>query len=194
MRSGWQSTAPSWPRTCLVASSSWEQLSRNMTKTLFTSWWVRDDCLYKCAIEQKRDKYRKTNSTCDAPVSGVWGSAFSILFNRVLGVKDTAGGSTMEEELGKSVIVIFDWSKTFTLFSSLLLYLCIKMNTTNATDHSWRIMRPIERHKMEFFCNHQNYCYYSGKTIAYSQLIHYIFSFSRNLVDQNKTMHQNEYY
>ncbi|XP_031614507.1 cytosolic phospholipase A2 [Oreochromis aureus] len=30
---------------------------------------------------------------------GVWGSAFSILFNRVLGVKDTAGGSTMEEEL-----------------------------------------------------------------------------------------------
>uniref|UniRef100_A0A4W6D2I6 Phospholipase A2 n=1 Tax=Lates calcarifer TaxID=8187 RepID=A0A4W6D2I6_LATCA len=32
---------------------------------------------------------------------GVWGSAFSILFNRVLGVKDTAGGSTMEEELGK---------------------------------------------------------------------------------------------
>lgn len=34
-------------------------------------------------------------------VPGVWGSAFSILFNRVLGVKDTAGGSTMEEELGK---------------------------------------------------------------------------------------------
>jgi len=32
--------------------------------------------------------------------SGVWGSAFSILFNRVLGVKDTVGGSTMEEELG----------------------------------------------------------------------------------------------
>uniref|UniRef100_A0A7N8WRJ6 Phospholipase A2 n=1 Tax=Mastacembelus armatus TaxID=205130 RepID=A0A7N8WRJ6_9TELE len=30
---------------------------------------------------------------------GVWGSAFSILFNRVLGIKDTAGGSTMEEEL-----------------------------------------------------------------------------------------------
>ncbi|RVE73523.1 hypothetical protein OJAV_G00032170 [Oryzias javanicus] len=31
---------------------------------------------------------------------GVWGSAFSILFNRVLGVKDTGGGgSTMEEEL-----------------------------------------------------------------------------------------------
>ncbi|XP_076873513.1 cytosolic phospholipase A2 isoform X2 [Brachyhypopomus gauderio] len=30
---------------------------------------------------------------------GVWGSAFSILFNRVLGVRDTAGGSTMEEEL-----------------------------------------------------------------------------------------------
>ncbi|XP_067086818.1 cytosolic phospholipase A2 [Osmerus mordax] len=30
---------------------------------------------------------------------GVWGSAFSILFNRVLGVKDTTGGSTMEEEL-----------------------------------------------------------------------------------------------
>nr|BAQ59082.1 cytosolic phospholipase A2 [Oryzias latipes] len=32
---------------------------------------------------------------------GVWGSAFSILFNRVLGVKDTggSGGSTMEEEL-----------------------------------------------------------------------------------------------
>ncbi|TWW58181.1 Cytosolic phospholipase A2 [Takifugu flavidus] len=30
---------------------------------------------------------------------GVWGSAFSILFNRVLGLKDTAGGSTMEEEL-----------------------------------------------------------------------------------------------
>uniref|UniRef100_H3DL93 Phospholipase A2 n=1 Tax=Tetraodon nigroviridis TaxID=99883 RepID=H3DL93_TETNG len=30
---------------------------------------------------------------------GVWGSAFSILFNRVLGVKDTTGSSTMEEEL-----------------------------------------------------------------------------------------------
>ncbi|KAJ7986244.1 hypothetical protein DPEC_G00337940 [Dallia pectoralis] len=30
---------------------------------------------------------------------GVWGSAFSILFNRVLGVKDTVGGSTMEQEL-----------------------------------------------------------------------------------------------
>uniref|UniRef100_A0A6Q2WSQ8 Phospholipase A2 n=1 Tax=Esox lucius TaxID=8010 RepID=A0A6Q2WSQ8_ESOLU len=30
---------------------------------------------------------------------GVWGSAFSILFNRVIGVKDTVGGSTMEEEL-----------------------------------------------------------------------------------------------
>ncbi|XP_072536993.1 cytosolic phospholipase A2 [Salminus brasiliensis] len=30
---------------------------------------------------------------------GVWGSAFSILFNRVLGVKDVCGGSTMEEEL-----------------------------------------------------------------------------------------------
>uniref|UniRef100_A0A8C6WYQ9 Phospholipase A2 n=1 Tax=Neogobius melanostomus TaxID=47308 RepID=A0A8C6WYQ9_9GOBI len=30
---------------------------------------------------------------------GVWGSAFSILFNRVLGVKDTVGGCTMEEEL-----------------------------------------------------------------------------------------------
>ncbi|CAG11619.1 unnamed protein product, partial [Tetraodon nigroviridis] len=31
--------------------------------------------------------------------NGVWGSAFSILFNRVLGVKDTTGSSTMEEEL-----------------------------------------------------------------------------------------------
>uniref|UniRef100_A0A4W4GYY6 Phospholipase A2 n=1 Tax=Electrophorus electricus TaxID=8005 RepID=A0A4W4GYY6_ELEEL len=30
---------------------------------------------------------------------GVWGSAFSILFNRVLGVKESAGTSTMEEEL-----------------------------------------------------------------------------------------------
>ncbi|KAJ8384505.1 hypothetical protein AAFF_G00204200 [Aldrovandia affinis] len=30
---------------------------------------------------------------------GVWGSAFSILFNRVLGVKDATGGSAMEEEL-----------------------------------------------------------------------------------------------
>uniref|UniRef100_A0AAR2JPJ2 Phospholipase A2 n=1 Tax=Pygocentrus nattereri TaxID=42514 RepID=A0AAR2JPJ2_PYGNA len=30
---------------------------------------------------------------------GVWGSAFSILFNRVLGVKETTDGSTMEEEL-----------------------------------------------------------------------------------------------
>ncbi|CAB1317670.1 unnamed protein product, partial [Coregonus sp. 'balchen'] len=29
----------------------------------------------------------------------VWGSAFSILFNRVMGVKGTTGGSTMEEEL-----------------------------------------------------------------------------------------------
>lgn len=57
-----------------------------------------------------------------------------------------------------------------------------------------KIMRLIERHKMDFFCNHQSYCYYSGKTITYSQLIHYIFNFTRNLVDQNKTMHQNEYY
>uniref|UniRef100_A0A8C1YB93 Phospholipase A2 n=1 Tax=Cyprinus carpio TaxID=7962 RepID=A0A8C1YB93_CYPCA len=32
---------------------------------------------------------------------GVWGSAFSILFNRVLGVKETASSSTMEEELGE---------------------------------------------------------------------------------------------
>uniref|UniRef100_A0AAQ4RPZ4 Phospholipase A2 n=1 Tax=Gasterosteus aculeatus aculeatus TaxID=481459 RepID=A0AAQ4RPZ4_GASAC len=38
-----------------------------------------------------------TNSTFS--LSGVWGSAFSILFNRVLGVKDTVGLSTMEEEL-----------------------------------------------------------------------------------------------
>uniref|UniRef100_A0A673GU25 Phospholipase A2 n=1 Tax=Sinocyclocheilus rhinocerous TaxID=307959 RepID=A0A673GU25_9TELE len=30
---------------------------------------------------------------------GVWGSAFSILFNRVLGVKETTSSSTMEEEL-----------------------------------------------------------------------------------------------
>ncbi|XP_066532825.1 cytosolic phospholipase A2 [Hoplias malabaricus] len=30
---------------------------------------------------------------------GVWGSAFSILFNRVLGLRDVPGGSTMEEEL-----------------------------------------------------------------------------------------------
>lgn len=40
-------------------------------------------------------------------VSGVWGSAFSILFNRVLGVKDTAGGSTMEEELGNVSLFLF---------------------------------------------------------------------------------------
>lgn len=39
-------------------------------------------------------------------VAGVWGSAFSILFNRVLGVKDTAGGSTMEEELGTIIIIV----------------------------------------------------------------------------------------
>jgi len=37
-------------------------------------------------------------SVCAA---GVWGSAFSILFNRVLGVKETASSSTMEEELGE---------------------------------------------------------------------------------------------
>ncbi|KAK3542592.1 hypothetical protein QTP86_031298, partial [Hemibagrus guttatus] len=30
---------------------------------------------------------------------GIWGSAFSILFNRVLGLNNTPGGSTMEEEL-----------------------------------------------------------------------------------------------
>ncbi|KAM9468564.1 cytosolic phospholipase A2 isoform 2-T2 [Clarias gariepinus] len=30
---------------------------------------------------------------------GVWGSAFSILFNRVIGVKETTGCSTMEEEI-----------------------------------------------------------------------------------------------
>lgn len=42
---------------------------------------------------------------------GVWGSAFSILFNRVLGVKDTAGGSTMEEELGNIFrFVCLDWT------------------------------------------------------------------------------------
>ena len=39
-------------------------------------------------------------TVCFFGVPGVWGSAFSILFNRVLEVKDTAGGSTMEEELG----------------------------------------------------------------------------------------------
>lgn len=33
--------------------------------------------------------------------TGVWGSAFSILFNRVLGMNDVTNGSTMEEELGK---------------------------------------------------------------------------------------------
>lgn len=42
---------------------------------------------------------------------GVWGSAFSILFNRVLGVKDRAGGSTMEEELGNIFhSVCLDWT------------------------------------------------------------------------------------
>jgi phospholipase A2 len=34
-------------------------------------------------------------------ILGVWGSAFSILFNRVLGVSGSQNkGSTMEEELG----------------------------------------------------------------------------------------------
>ena len=33
-------------------------------------------------------------------MSGVWGSAFSIYFNRLLPAKDSAGGSTMEEEIG----------------------------------------------------------------------------------------------
>lgn len=49
-------------------------------------------------------------SFCQAPfigvflffsLSGVWGSAFSILFNRVLGVSNSHNeGPTMEEELG----------------------------------------------------------------------------------------------
>ncbi len=37
-------------------------------------------------------------SVCAA---GVWGSAFSILINRVLGVKEASSSSTMEEELGE---------------------------------------------------------------------------------------------
>lgn len=42
--------------------------------------------------------------------SGVWGSAFSILFNRVLGVSNSQNkGPTMEEELGniKQLLVRF---------------------------------------------------------------------------------------
>lgn len=52
-----------------------------------------------------------------AVVAGVWGSAFSILFNRVLGIKDTAGGSTMEEELGTIIIIIIKIYK----------YICIEI-------------------------------------------------------------------
>lgn len=55
--------------------------------------------------------------------SGVWGSAFSILFNRVLGVKDTAGGSTMEEELGNPFSCLLNYCALFLMaqtFASLI--------------------------------------------------------------------------
>lgn len=51
----------------------------------------------------------------------MWGSAFSILFNRVLGVKDTVGGSTMEEELGNLfmfLLLCFFFSTVLVLYES----------------------------------------------------------------------------
>lgn len=43
----------------------------------------------------------KHHSLFISSLSGVWGSAFSILFNRVLGVSNSQNeGPTMEEELG----------------------------------------------------------------------------------------------
>uniref|UniRef100_A0A8B9H8Q4 Phospholipase A2 n=1 Tax=Astyanax mexicanus TaxID=7994 RepID=A0A8B9H8Q4_ASTMX len=50
---------------------------------------------------------------------GVWGSAFSILFNRVLGVKDVSSGSTMEEELG--MILFFSHITVTKIFSLIKL-------------------------------------------------------------------------
>lgn len=45
---------------------------------------------------------------CVCVCLGVWGSAFSILFNRVIGVKETTGcSSTMEEELGRIGRILF---------------------------------------------------------------------------------------
>lgn len=48
-------------------------------------------------------------------VLGVWGSAFSILFNRVLGVKEAPDSITMEEELGKHPFYLFGVVLTFGL-------------------------------------------------------------------------------
>uniref|UniRef100_A0A9J7XTE6 Phospholipase A2 n=1 Tax=Cyprinus carpio carpio TaxID=630221 RepID=A0A9J7XTE6_CYPCA len=52
---------------------------------------------------------------------GVWGSAFSILINRILGFNDVTNGSTMEEELGMITSLITDPRKVFALpFYSLM--------------------------------------------------------------------------
>ncbi len=47
--------------------------------------------------------------------TGVWGSAFSILFNRILGFNDVPNGSTMEEELGTITSFFTDPRTSFTL-------------------------------------------------------------------------------
>ncbi len=47
--------------------------------------------------------------------TGVWGSAFSILFNRILGFNDVPNGSTMEEELGMITSFFYRSKNSFTL-------------------------------------------------------------------------------
>lgn len=69
----------------------------------FSNGWQRRPHLLHLTSEQI---ITEPDWPCATVVAGVWGSAFSILFNRVLGVKDTVGGSTMEEELGTIVLVI----------------------------------------------------------------------------------------
>lgn len=69
----------------------------------FSNGWQRRFHLLQIATNQNISEPDEENVSV---VAGVWGSAFSILFNRVLGVKDTAGGSTMEEELGTVIVII----------------------------------------------------------------------------------------
>ena len=55
--------------------------------------------------------YHNINNYSFSPSVGVWGSAFAILFNRVLGVSNSNSknkGPTMEEELGIAAFEKYD--------------------------------------------------------------------------------------
>lgn len=58
--------------------------------------------------------------------TGVWGSAFSILFNRILGFNDVPNGSTMEEELGTITSFFTDPRTVLHCLSTL----CFNENTS----------------------------------------------------------------